>query len=33
WANFSVLVKTYAWILSMGPDGLYNTSETLGVGR
>ena len=28
WANFSVLVKTYAWILSMGPDGLYNTSET-----
>ena len=28
WGNFSVLVKTYAWILSMGPDGLCNTSET-----
>ena len=28
WSNFSVLVKTYAWILSMGPDGLCNTSET-----
>jgi len=28
WSNFSVLVKTYVWILSMGPDGLYNTSET-----
>jgi len=28
WANFSVLVKTYAWILSMGPDGLYNASKT-----
>ena len=28
WANFPVLVKTYAWILSMGPDGLYNASET-----
>ncbi|GAI12071.1 unnamed protein product, partial [marine sediment metagenome] len=22
WGNFAVLVKTYAWILSMGPDGL-----------
>jgi len=28
WGNFPVLVKTYAWILSMGPDGLCNTSET-----
>jgi len=28
WANFSVLVKAYAWILSMGPDGLRNASET-----
>ena len=28
WANFSVIVKTYAWILSMGPDGLCNASET-----
>ena len=28
WANFSVLVKAYAWILSMGPDGLCNASET-----
>jgi len=28
WANFPVLVKTYAWILSMGPDGLRNASET-----
>ncbi|MCD6295590.1 MAG: aminomethyl-transferring glycine dehydrogenase subunit GcvPB [Deltaproteobacteria bacterium] len=27
WANFSVLVKTYAWILSMGADGLHNASE------
>jgi len=27
WTNFSVLVKTYAWILSMGADGLHNTSE------
>jgi glycine dehydrogenase subunit 2 len=27
WANFAVLVKTYAWILSMGPDGLYDVSE------
>jgi glycine dehydrogenase subunit 2 len=22
WSNFSVLLKSYAWILSMGPDGL-----------
>jgi len=28
WANFPILVKTYAWILSMGPDGLCNASET-----
>ncbi|MEA1940011.1 MAG: aminomethyl-transferring glycine dehydrogenase subunit GcvPB [Candidatus Caldatribacteriota bacterium] len=28
WSNFAVLLKTYAWILSMGPDGLYNVSET-----
>ena len=28
WTNFPILVKTYAWILSMGPDGLYNASET-----
>jgi len=28
WANFSVLLKTYAWILSMGPQGLYEASET-----
>ena len=28
WANFAVLLKTYAWILSMGPDGLYEASET-----
>jgi len=28
WANLPVLVKTYVWILSMGPDGLYNASET-----
>jgi len=27
WANFSVLVKTYAWILSMGSGGLHNASE------
>jgi len=27
WANFAVLVKTYAWILSMGPDGLCDVSE------
>ena len=27
WTNFSVLVKTYAWILSMGADGLHNASE------
>ena len=27
WANFSVLVKTYAWILSMGPEGLRKASE------
>ncbi len=27
WGNFPVLVKTYAWILSMGPDGLGNSSE------
>ena len=28
WSNFSVLLKAYAWILSMGPDGLYDASET-----
>ena len=28
WANFPVLLKAYAWILSMGPDGLYEASET-----
>ncbi len=28
WGNFPVLAKTYAWILSMGPDGLCNVSET-----
>ncbi len=28
WGNFLVLVKSYAWILSMGPDGLRNVSET-----
>ena len=28
WTNFSVLVKTYAWILSMGPAGLHDASET-----
>ena len=28
WANFSVLVKTYAWIFSMGTGGLHNASET-----
>jgi len=28
WANFTVLVKTYAWILSLGADGLRNVSET-----
>jgi len=27
WANFAVLVKTYAWILSMGPDGLCSVCE------
>ena len=27
WGNFSVLVKAYAWILSMGPNGLRNASE------
>jgi len=27
WGNFLVLVKSYAWILSMGPDGLGNSSE------
>ena len=28
WSNFPVLLKSYAWILSMGPDGLYDASET-----
>ncbi|GAB4113789.1 MAG: aminomethyl-transferring glycine dehydrogenase subunit GcvPB [Candidatus Caldatribacteriota bacterium] len=28
WANFPILVKTYVWILSMGPEGLYKASET-----
>ena len=28
WSNFQVLLKAYAWILSMGPAGLYNASET-----
>jgi len=27
WGNFPVLVKAYAWILSMGPDELRNASE------
>ena len=27
WSNFSVLLKTYAWILSMGPAGLFEASE------
>jgi len=27
WANFAVLLKTYAWILSMGGRGLYEASE------
>ena len=27
WANFSVLVKAYAWILSMGAGGLHNAAE------
>jgi glycine dehydrogenase subunit 2 len=28
WANFAVLLKTYAWILSLGPEGLYQASKT-----
>lgn len=28
WTNFPVLLKAYAWILSMGPDGLFDASET-----
>ena len=28
WSNFAVILKTYAWILSMGPDGLYEASKT-----
>ena len=28
WANFPVLLKAYVWILSMGPDGLREASET-----
>lgn len=28
WGNFSVLVKTYAWILSLGPEYLYQCSRT-----
>ena len=27
WSNFSVLVKTYSWILSLGHDGLYSCSK------
>jgi glycine dehydrogenase subunit 2 len=27
WANFSVLVKAYAWILSMGAQGLHDAAE------
>jgi glycine dehydrogenase subunit 2 len=27
WGNFSVLVKTFAWILSLGPEGLYECSK------
>ena len=27
WSNFAVLLKTYAWILSLGPEGLYAASE------
>ncbi len=28
WGNFSVLVKTFAWILSLGPEDLYQCSKT-----
>ncbi|MGE4412339.1 MAG: aminomethyl-transferring glycine dehydrogenase subunit GcvPB [Candidatus Caldatribacteriota bacterium] len=28
WGNFSVLVKTLAWILSLGPEDLYQCSKT-----
>jgi len=28
WGNFSVLVKTYTWILSLGPEYLYQCSKT-----
>lgn len=28
WGNFAVLVKTYAWILSLGPEYLYQASKT-----
>jgi glycine dehydrogenase subunit 2 len=28
WGNFSVLVKTLAWILSLGPEDLYQSSKT-----
>lgn len=28
WGNFSVLVKTLAWILSLGPEYLYEASKT-----
>lgn len=28
WGNFSVLVKTLSWILSLGADGLYQCSQT-----
>lgn len=28
WGNFAVLVKAFTWILSLGPDGLYQCSKT-----
>ncbi len=28
WGNFSVLVKTFTWILSLGPENLYQCSRT-----
>ncbi len=27
WSNFSVLIKTISWILSLGPEGLYESSK------
>ena len=31
WGNFAVLVKAFTWILSLGPDGLYQCSKTSSI--